>query len=863
MNLLICLNHDVDIQITLTDDELRIIETDPNSASILAIYRSSKSLFDILVDYVLLQKQNETLTNLKEKVESQRRYNENLLHQTQSELQQFKIQNERLKFLADSRLTEYEQAIRDKQTLFKEKLDLDRQLQQKTRDYDDCLDDRNNMRAQIFHLLENGNIKGHLHSLSSMIDNEILIRQGVVTFNSVEELYEQYMKTLADIRETDRFIVELEETHLKEINEISQREYLLKENIEQLRIKLDQTRTDINIQTLAKQVLDRGQNQNLPKTILSTANIQTDINLNDLKHIEDNIKYLQRISDEKDLEINRINDDMKLTQQKLDYAQRQNLNDKQKIDDFQRIIDESLQRTNSLLANVQTYELICEQLREQNRTIQHEYDQLLSAVSNLKTEIDKLQNEKQQMSQLQEQVLNRIKQDIEVKTNNQEENLLNTRLQQSVEELNSLMKDCIKQTELTNGTPAHITNLTKLEILYRQLQQRHQYDLEQHFAITESLKIKAKDAQNDLQKLERQCEEMRLKYQDEQTKSAAKIAELESKLRNADTTTVLTRLLPSATLENRLKEEEERTQQLRNWTNKLTEKIENIQKQMATDKKEYEEKMEEMRKGKTNMKNLFIHYFLCIALALRDSRNECDAVEKRLETAQEEQQKSLNEFKEKEEVFEMEIFKLKTELDSSHVTNTSLKETITLKENDIRILHERIIDYETKMINLEKEFFALKEKYARQTKEHNLPISEPPSPSLTQHDLSIDDSSLDAAVELKTPSKRRRIISSNEQTPIQLRSTRSQSVDYQTILNTGDEAAEDNDDAMSTCSEPPSTKKRKRRGNDLSTIRLPAVDEEGDNDAGTNFQGNSAITPTYNLRSRTKRMPKLQPNQTT
>lgn len=53
---------------------------------------------------------------------------------------------------------------------------------------------------------------------------------------------------------------------------------------------------------------------------------------------------------------------------------------------------------------------------------------------------------------------------------------------------------------------------------------------------------------------------------------------MESKLRNADTTTVLTRLLPSATLENRLKEEEERTQQLRSWTNKLTEKIENTQK---------------------------------------------------------------------------------------------------------------------------------------------------------------------------------------------------------------------------------------------------------------------------------------------
>ena len=86
------------------------------------------------------------------------------------------------------------------------------------------------------------------------------------------------------------------------------------------------------------------------------------------------------------------------------------------------------------------------------------------------------------------------------------------------------MKDCVKQTELTNGTPAHLANLTKLEILYRQLQQRHQYDLEQHFAISESLKIKAKDAQQDLQKVERQCEEMRVKFQEEQTKSAAKVS---------------------------------------------------------------------------------------------------------------------------------------------------------------------------------------------------------------------------------------------------------------------------------------------------------------------------------------------------
>ncbi|CAF5194803.1 unnamed protein product [Rotaria magnacalcarata] len=140
------------------------------------------------------------------------------------------------------------------------------------------------------------------------------------------------------------------------------------------------------------------------------------------------------------------------------------------------------------------------------------------------------------------------------------------------------------------------------------------------------------------------------------------------------------------------------------------------------------------------------------------------------------------------------------------------------------------------MINLEKDYFDMKERYARQKKDHNLPISEPPSPLIIQQDSSMDDSSFDTGVESKTPSKRLRI-ASNERTPIRPRFVRSQSVDFQSTLNTGDEMAEDNDDAMSTCSEPPSSKKRKRRGNDLSTSRLPAVDEEGDNDAGTSFQG--------------------------
>ena len=130
----------------------------------------------------------------------------------------------------------------------------------------------------------------------------------MVTFNSVEELYGQYMKTLADIRETDRFILELEETHRKEIDELTQREFLLKENLEQVRLKLEQTRTDFNIQSLAKQVLNREQQQN--RSTISTK-IQTDMNLNDVKVIEHDLKRLQRISNEKDLEHSRIHDHMK------------------------------------------------------------------------------------------------------------------------------------------------------------------------------------------------------------------------------------------------------------------------------------------------------------------------------------------------------------------------------------------------------------------------------------------------------------------------------------------------------------------------------------------------------------------------
>lgn len=50
--------------------------------------------------------------------------------------------------------------------------------------------------------------------------------------------------------------------------------------------------------------------------------------------------------------------------------------------------------------------------------------------------MDQIQIEKEQINQLQEDVLTRIRQDMDTRRSNQEENLLNTRLQESVEELN-------------------------------------------------------------------------------------------------------------------------------------------------------------------------------------------------------------------------------------------------------------------------------------------------------------------------------------------------------------------------------------------------------------------------------------------
>ena len=60
----------------------------------------------------------------------------------------------------------------------------------------------------------------------------------------------------------------------------------------------------------------------------------------------------------------------------------------------------------------------------------------LQQINALRSEVEQMQMEKRAMAQLQEQMLERMKKDIEAKSQSEEENLLNTKLQQSVDELN-------------------------------------------------------------------------------------------------------------------------------------------------------------------------------------------------------------------------------------------------------------------------------------------------------------------------------------------------------------------------------------------------------------------------------------------
>lgn len=60
----------------------------------------------------------------------------------------------------------------------------------------------------------------------------------------------------------------------------------------------------------------------------------------------------------------------------------------------------------------------------------------LQQIISLKSQVEQFQMEKRSMTQFQEEMLDRIKKDLEAKNQSAEENLLNTKLQQSVEELN-------------------------------------------------------------------------------------------------------------------------------------------------------------------------------------------------------------------------------------------------------------------------------------------------------------------------------------------------------------------------------------------------------------------------------------------
>jgi hypothetical protein len=124
-----------------------------------------------------------------------------------------------------------------------------------------------------------------------------------------------------------------------------------------------------------------------------------------------------------------------------------------KVDRMQCLIDESLERTQTLLADTQQSEITCEHWKEQTRQLQLTNDQLTSVginrkrtnnyvsclikmVNSLKADIEQIQREKQSMSQLQEQVLERIRCDMEMKNESYDNNCMNKKLQQSVDELN-------------------------------------------------------------------------------------------------------------------------------------------------------------------------------------------------------------------------------------------------------------------------------------------------------------------------------------------------------------------------------------------------------------------------------------------
>ncbi|CAF0783084.1 unnamed protein product [Didymodactylos carnosus] len=865
-------------KLTLSEEDRRTIENDPDFSSVLFIYKSSKSLFDILVDYSLLQKQIETLTSAKEKIELHHRQNEKVLRQAHCDLTELKTQHERLKIIKERLQFDYEECIKGKQLILKEKNELDKRLHHVQKEFDDCLDDCNNMRSQIYYLFENNCIKGNLPSYDQrFLTDDVSERLGVVTFSTVEELYEQYMKSISEIRETDRLYSELEEKTRQTMNEMEEKNFELKSHLDKLKLKLDETKTDIRIETLAKELMEQQRQRATSATenigsSLSTFICQTDLTLSDIKLMESTVKQFEQTTAEIQIERTRTNDQTIHLQRQIDHYQLQNDLDRQKLSELQTTCDEYQRSITSILNDVQTSETNCQELKSKNRELQHNYDLAMGNLNDLKREYDKLELDNQHMKNLQDEFLERLKSDIDTKLNERQENNINEKLNRSIEELNIIMKDCVKQTERCTNTSADTSSLTKMEIVYRQLQQRHQHDIEQHHSIAESLRLKLRDCQNELKRAQSEHDKICDSLETERSVYVTKVAELEEKLRSADTTTIVTRLLPSATLENRLKEEEEQTASLRSFNVKLNDKIDAIQKLMTSDKKLYEEKMNGILKE------------------LQDTRNDRDVLEKKIADLNDEQQRLVNEFKEKEDAFEMDIFKLKADIDNLKSTNETLKQTVSSRENDLDFLQQTVADYEKKLTDLEKEYHLLKEKSAQYVRQSGLPTSdlETKISDWDVHQEDFDSSQLttadeyafqtsdhlspnDEVVQPKTPRKRFRLASTGEQTPtttMQLRSKRSSSVDSQNLMRFDssrdqDNDVDDNDDAqsvISTQSEPASTKKRKV---EIPEYKLPAVQEEviqGEEDVPKDGASQQIA---YHTRSRLRKQTRLQPNQTT
>lgn len=132
--------------------------------------------------------------------------------------------------------------------------------------------------------------------------------------------------------------------------------------------------------------------------------------------------------------------------------------------------------------------------------------------------------------------------------------------------------------------------------------------------------------------------------------------------------------------------------------------------QMANEKKEYEDKMEELRKGWFCLsRRKYVSEFENFRVARRSSRkrlereairrferferkNNSKSSRKSEKTKNEKFRQSFSTDFFQEETLEMEIYKLKTDLDSSLITQQALREMISSRENELFQEQQRIVE---------------------------------------------------------------------------------------------------------------------------------------------------------------------------